>query len=755
MARARKSTKAAGELGPAGASEGVPTPDAAPPATGAPALPATLSVRDGVAWLVFDAPGKRVNTLSQALLGWFDEQLTGLASEPLRGLVLRSGKPDTFVAGADVEEIAQLSDGSAAGRAAARELLRRGHALFSRVAELPFPTVAAIHGACLGGGLELALCCDWRLASEHEKTRLGLPEVELGIIPGLGGTQRLPRLIGVAAALELILTARQVPASRARKLGLVDETCAPAILGRVAVALLARGKRGRPRPRGGWGGRLGDFVARSPLGGRLVYDRARARTLRKTSGHYPAPLRAIEVVEKGLRLPLPQALAVESEAFVDLVSSDTARSLIGIFLMKGGVDGKAAQLARGARPVPRVGVLGAGLMGAGIAQSIAHRGTPVVIKDRDLAALARGMKYCADREAELVARRRQSDVDRKQALARIHPTLEYESLHHLDFVVEAVFEDLEVKRQVLREVETATPAGAIFASNTSAIPIAELAAASARPQQVVGMHFFSPVHRMPLVEVIRHPGTAPEVVATTVAVGRAMGKTVIVVGDGPGFFTSRVLGPFLNEAVWCLLGGATIEEVDAALKAWGWPAGGLSLLDEVGLDVATHAGEVLLARLGDRLDPPLAFAKMLADGRQGRKAGQGFYRYDGEAKRTGAGRGHDGGKRPDPAVYGLLGWSPRPLPAAEIAERCWLQMLNEVARTMEEGILTNPDAIDIGVIFGLGFPPFRGGILREADRVGLEEIVRRLDGYAARHGKRLEPAPLLRQMAARGERFHG
>ncbi|HEV8241432.1 MAG TPA: 3-hydroxyacyl-CoA dehydrogenase NAD-binding domain-containing protein [Thermoanaerobaculia bacterium] len=714
------------------------------PAAAMPAGPATLTIRDDVAWLVFDAPGKRVNTLSRRLTGWFEEQLAAIASQPLRGLVLRSGKPDTFIAGADVEELEQLSERADPGRKKeVRELLRRGHELFGRVAALPFPTVAAIHGACMGGGTELALCCDWRVASEHEKTKIGLPEVQLGLIPGLGGTQRLPRLIGVPAALDLILTGKQVSASRARKLGLVDETCHPAILDRVAISLLARGKRrGGGAAKTGIGGRVADLVARSPLGGKLVYDKARAGVLEKTGGHYPAPLRAVDVVEKGLRLPLAQGLQVEADAFVELVVGETAKSLIGIFRMKNRVEGKAAELAKSARPVPRAGVIGAGLMGAGIAQGIAHRGTPVVLKDKDLASLARGMKYCADREGELVARRRQTDVEAREAMARLHPTIEYEPLRHLDFVVEAVFEDVTVKHQVIREVEAVAPESLIFASNTSTIPIAELAQASARPQQVVGMHFFSPVHKMPLVEVIRHPATAPDVVATTVALGRAMGKTVIVVDDGPGFFTSRVLGPFLNEAVWCLVEGATIEEVDAALKGWGWPAGGLQLLDEVGIDVAYHAGQVLIARLGDRIDAPQAFERLIADGRKGRKAGKGFYRYGGKEK------------EPDPAVYGLLGWQPRPLPAAEIAERCWLQMLNEVARTIEERIVTDPDVVDIAVIFGLGFPPFRGGILREADRVGLDVIVERLDAYAAKHGKRLQPAPLLREMAARGERFH-
>ncbi len=446
MARAKKTTTsdAPGDTDASSPAETASTSEPAAAPAASPAQPATLTIRDGVAWLVFDVPGKRVNTLSTALMAWFEERLAEVAKEPLRGLVLRSGKPDTFIAGADIEEIEQLTGRADLGRREqVRALLRRGHALFGRLAALPFPTVAAIHGACMGGGLELSLCCDWRIASDHEKTKLGLPEVQLGIIPGLGGTQRLPRLVGVPAALDIILTGRQVSASRARKIGLVDDTCHPAILDRVAVAFLGRGKRrGGGAAKQGLGGRVAELVARSPLGGKLVYDKARAGVIEKTGGHYPAPLRAVDVVEKGLKLPLEQALQVEAEAFVELVVSETAKSLIGIFFMKNRVEGRASELAKAARPVPRVGVLGAGLMGAGIAQVLAHRGTPVVLKDKDLASLARGMKYCADREAELVARRRETDDERKRALARLHPTIEYEPFRHLDFVVEAVFEDL-------------------------------------------------------------------------------------------------------------------------------------------------------------------------------------------------------------------------------------------------------------------------------------------------------------------------
>jgi 3-hydroxyacyl-CoA dehydrogenase / enoyl-CoA hydratase / 3-hydroxybutyryl-CoA epimerase len=698
--------------------------------------PGALAVEGGIAWLRLDDPAKKVNTLSSRLLGWFEEQMASLERERPEGLVIYSGKPDGFVAGADLEELLAAAD-----KAAVLAMLQRGHDLMERLAGLPFPTVAAIHGACLGGGLELALACRRRVATEHAKTKLGQPEVQLGLIPGLGGTQRLPRLIGVSAALDLILTGKQVDARKAKRLGLVDDTCHPADL-RIAAERLVRSgaekEKGRPLS-----SRATDLLARSPLGGPMVWDKARAGVMEKTGGHYPAPLVAIDVVREGLKLPLRRALDVEAGAFSELVVSDTAKNLISIFFAKNEVEARAAKTARAARPVASVGVLGAGFMGAGIAQVLAGKGVSIVLKDKDLAAVGRGYGFCQQQLRELVKRRRLSEPQAKAALGRILPTVDYDALHRIGFVVEAVFEDLEVKRAVIRETEAAAPENLIFASNTSAIPIARLAEASRRPENIVGMHFFSPVHKMPLVEVIRHPGTSEEAVATTVELGRKMGKTVIVVGDGPGFFTSRVLGTMLNEAAWMLAEGARIERVDRAMRRWGWPVGPFALLDEVGLDVARHAGGVVRAALGERVAPPPVFEQMAADRRLGRKARRGFYLYE-----------EKGGKRADEAVYGLIGWREAPVDDQEIVERCWLQMLNETARCMEEGIITNPADVDIGVIFGFGFPPFRGGLLHEADRHGLAWVVDRLDGYAEKHGERLRPAALLREMAGRGERFY-
>ncbi len=709
-------------------------------------LPGELAFEEGIAWLRLDDPGKRVNTLSSRLMIWIEEQIGVLEGERLRGLVIYSGKPDTFVAGADLEELLTLQDPESV-----IALLERGHELMERLAALPFPTVAAIHGVCLGGGLELALACRRRVATEDPKTKLGFPEVQLGLIPGLGGTQRLPRLIGVPDALDLILTSKQVDARKAKRLGLVDDTCHPADLRTAAERLVREGPpKGKPRP---LASRAGDLLARTPLGGKFVWDKARAGVMAKTGGHYPAPLVAIEVVREGLKLPLRRALDLEAGAFSELVVSDTAKNLISIFFTKNDVEARAAKLGRKARPVGTVGVLGAGFMGAGIAQVLAQKGVRIVLKDRDLAAVARGYAFCQQQFRDRVKRRRSTEAEAKAAMGRILPTADYDALRRADLVVEAVFEDLEVKRSVIRETEAVAPDNLIFASNTSSIPIGRLSEASRRPENVVGMHFFSPVAKMPLVEVIRHPGTSEGTLATTVELGRTMGKTVIVVGDGPGFFTSRVLGTMLNEAAWMLAEGVSIDRVDKAMTRWGWPVGPFALMDEVGLDVGAHVGEVMREALGERVAPPPVFQRMVDDRRLGRKGKRGFYLYE---EKEGQGKDKSkGGKQVDESVYTLLGWHETPVGDEEVVERCWLQMLNETARCMEEGIIKNPADVDIGVIFGFGFPPFRGGLLREADRHGLPWVAEKLDGYADRYGERLRPADLLREMAGKGERFYG
>ncbi|MDY7093058.1 MAG: 3-hydroxyacyl-CoA dehydrogenase NAD-binding domain-containing protein [Acidobacteriota bacterium] len=701
-----------------------------------------LTFENGIAWLVMDDPEKKVNTVSTRVMEQIDPLLDRLEANPPRGLVLISGKKDSFVAGADIEELQELSDAESV-----RAMLQRGHALCQRIHKLPFPTVAAIHGACLGGGLELALACDLRVATDHGKTKLGLPEVQLGLFPGLGGTQRLPRLIGVADSLPLILTGKQVQAKKAKRLGMVDAVCHPADLRTAAVQLVEQGKeQGHNKGKRSLASRATNVVAALPVARSMIFGKAREGVMEKTGGHYPAPLKAIEVIEQGLNLPLEEALDLEAQAFSQLVVSDEAKNLMGIFFMKNDVEARAAALAKQSdRDISHLGVLGAGFMGSGIAQVLAYKDVRVELKDRDWESVGRGLKHCRDLFQGLVKRRKMKPVDLTLAMSRIHGTVDYSSFSRLNFVVEAVFEDVDIKHKVIQQTEEVAGDDLIFASNTSTIPIARLAEGSSRPQNVVGMHFFSPVHKMQLVEVIRHPGTSDEAVAVTVQVAQRMGKTVVVVNDGPGFFTTRVLAPFLNEASWILKQGATVEQIDKALTGWGFPVGPMALIDEVGIDIGGHVSQVLQEYFGDRIQPPQLFDRLLDDGRTGRKGGKGFYRYE-KGKKKGV----------DSSVYELLDWSEAEpaIPDQEIIERCWMQMLNETAYCMEDSVIENPVDVDISVIFGFGFPPFRGGLLKEADRQGLAYIVERLDHYADQYGERLRPAQLLRDMAAKGETFH-
>jgi len=701
-------------------------------------------IRGEVAVVTFDLPGEPVNTLSPLVGAGFTQELERLGrDDAVKAIVFTSSKQD-FVVGADVKWLGSLHT-AADGELASHE----GQHGFDRLAFFPKPVVAAIHGACLGGGLEWALACRGRVASDAPRTQLGLPEVQLGLLPGAGGTQRLPRLIGVQAALDLILTGKSVRASKARKLGLVDEVVPQAILVDVAVerarALAAGAGPSHPRrsPR--------EAVTRAaleanPLGRKLLFAEARKQLLRKTGGHYPAPERALEVVREGLERGLEAGLRAEARAFGELLVTEVSARLRELFfattaLKKDtGVDGAA----RG-RPVRKVAVLGGGLMGGGIAFVCAERAElPVRIKERDDASVGRALQHVRGLLEARVRRRRLDRRGLEKVLARVTATTDLSGFARADVVVEAVFEDLQLKRRLLAEVEAATPESCIFASNTSSIPIARIADGARRPGNVVGMHYFSPVEKMPLLEVITHAGTDPTVTATCVELGKKQGKTVIVVRDGPGFYTSRVLAPYLNEAAFLLVEGAEIAAVDGALRRYGFPVGPFQLLDEVGIDVGEKVSHVLHDAFGERMTPPGAMAALVKDGRLGRKARKGFYRYDVK------------GKPVDPGVYAALpgGATRVPFPEEELAERPVLLFLNEAIRCLEEGIVRSARDGDVGAVFGLGFPPFRGGPFRAADALGAAELLRRLEHWRERKGVRFEPASLLRRMAASGQRFH-
>jgi 3-hydroxyacyl-CoA dehydrogenase/enoyl-CoA hydratase/3-hydroxybutyryl-CoA epimerase len=709
-----------------------------------PAIAVTL--HDGVARIVLDQPGAPVNTLGRALAQAFGVLMDALAARgDVRAAVLLSGKPDSYIAGADIEDFVR-----ATSIAELTALSREGQAVLDRLERGTIPVVAAIHGTCLGGGLETVLACHWRIGTDAPVTTFALPEVQLGLVPGGGGTQRLPRCIGLTAALDLILTGKTVRARKAKSLGLLDELVHPAILEAVAMRRAREFADGTRRPlRAAGGGDARTFLLEdNPIGRALVFRRAREQVLARTKGHYPAPLAALDCVQAGYADGVAEGLAAESRQFGILGSGDVSRQLVSLFFAQTASKkdrGLPPGVAAEPRPVRKLGILGAGFMGAGIASVAVPAGTLVRLRDTDWTRLARGVGAVRGVLRERLKRRQVTRVQFDDWMAQLSLTTDWQGFADCDLVIEAVFEELAVKHAVLREVEAAAPR-AVFASNTSTIPIARIAEAARHPERVVGMHFFSPVHKLPLLEVIVHPGTSAETIATAVTYGRALGKTVIVVRDGPGFYVNRILAPYLAEAGRLLDEGGRIEEIDRALTGFGFPVGPITLLDEVGLDIAGKSAPILAAAFGERLAPAPALARVVAAGRLGRKGQSGFYRYDAEGKKGGV----------DESVYAFTAaGSVRASPPADvIVARTVLPMLNEAVRCLEEGIIRSPRDGDIGAVFGIGFPPFLGGPFRYLDALGAATVVERLRALDREHPGRYTPCARLEQHAASGAPFH-
>jgi 3-hydroxyacyl-CoA dehydrogenase/enoyl-CoA hydratase/3-hydroxybutyryl-CoA epimerase len=723
------------------------TPDAPSPAI------VDVSVRsDGVAVLTINDRKAPFNTITRELGAELASAVARIESDAsIVGAILVSGKEDSFVVGANIDMLKTIKFASDAEKMS-RELVKE----LDRLRLLPKPTVAAVNGQALGGGFELALACKAIVLSDDKKTAVGLPEVQLGLLPGANGLLRVAERAGLQVALDLGLTGKNVRPSKAKRIGLCEEVCAPAVLIQAALRILQdllAGKEVSPHRKGLVldAAHLQRLALEStPIGRGVLFRKARQETRKKTHAHYPAAERILDVLECFGSKGFSAAADLEAKSFGELVVSETAHRLIEIFfattaLKKDtGIDDASVK----PRKVEHVGMLGGGLMGGGIAYVTIQGGITVRLKDKDDSGVGRGLAYVKGILDGRVKKKQISREERDQVFARLTATTDYTGLKLVDVVIEAVFEDLALKQQVLKEVEDRTADACIFASNTSSIPITQIAAHSRRPHNVVGMHYFSPVHKMPLLEVIRTEKTDKEVVATAVLLGKKQGKTVIVVKDGAGFYTSRILAPLMNEAAQMLAEGIPVEAIDGAMVDWGWPVGPIQLLDEVGIDVATHVGDVLLAAFGDRLSPPGTLARLAADDRKGRKNGRGFYRYDKDAMK--------GGKRQvDPSALKALGIEPKGrLPAEEIQMRCSLQLVNEALLCFGEGLLRSPRDGDVGAIFGLGFPPFRGGPFRYTDGIGAAEILRRVLGYEDRFGKRWTPAPVLVEMAKKGSSFY-
>jgi 3-hydroxyacyl-CoA dehydrogenase / enoyl-CoA hydratase / 3-hydroxybutyryl-CoA epimerase len=719
------------------------------------------SDRVGIVWI--DAPNEKQNTLYEGFQEDFEAIRRKIDESNVRAVIITSKKDSSFVAGADIRLIKSLTSAHEAERRS-----KLGQTSMDELEKSKIPVVAAIHGACLGGGLELALACHSRVASNDPRTVLGVPEVQLGLLPGAGGTQRLPDLIGLEEALDLLLTGKQVDAKKAKKLGLVDDVVPRAILLEAAAKIALTLAEEHEKHEAGTTTlgalrasieKLGELtevkalrelaLAHNPAGRKLVFDQAE-KTLKKKAGpHYPAPYKILEVVRHGLEKSREAGLELEAKRFGELAVTDVSRRLVDIFFATtelkkdSGVDRKEVK----ALPLAKVGVLGSGIMGHGIAFVTATKaGLPVRMKDKDHAALAKGLTAVRELVDERVAKRKMTEVERDRLLSTVTGTVDYSGFKSCDIVIEAVFEDLTVKHKVLKDLEAEAKKDLIFASNTSSIPITKIAEVSSRPERVVGMHYFSPVHKMPLLEVIRTAKTSDEVVATAVELGKKQGKTVIVVNDGVGFYTSRILGPYMNEASWMLAEGVPVEVIDQAAKDWGFPVGPLTLLDEVGIDTAEKVAKIMHTAFGDRMSPPPGLEKLVGDGRSGRKGQKGFYLYDGKKK-----------KDVDASVYKVLGIEPKHGQKHDLealGERLALAMVCEAIRCLGEGILRSPRDGDIGAIFGIGFPPFRGGPFRYADSLGPAELLRRVRALLDKNGKRFAPPELLIDRARTGNRFH-
>ncbi|MCL4234940.1 MAG: enoyl-CoA hydratase/isomerase family protein [Deltaproteobacteria bacterium] len=721
-----------------------------------PANVLTIDRREGgVALVWFDDPEDVVNKLSTKVLGEFNaamDEVEGDAS--IKAVVWISRKPDCFIAGADIAEIKTF-----ASAAEAEKISRMGHAGFARIANSKKIHIAAIRGAALGGGTEFALACHYRIATDTPKTMFGLPEVKLGVLPGGGGTQRLPHVVGLEAALDLMLTGKNVFAKKALKMRLVHEVVSPWGLEETAVkAAMRLVKDGIPegKAESDWKEKIKQDVGPAR---NLILKTALEMVERKTYGNYPAPGHIIRAVRAGLETPGEKGYAAEAKLFGELVVTPQSRQLVNLFFAM--TSKKKHPLTAKARPVRHLGVLGAGLMGSGIALVSSEQAESTVwVKDIGNDALAGSQKYVFRARDEKFRKRAINRRVRDQVVARVHGVLDYAPIGRSDLVIEAVFEDLKVKHQVLREVEAVAGPDCVFASNTSALPIARIAAASKRPENVLGMHYFSPVEKMPLLEVIRTEKTSERALAMAVAFGMKQGKTVIVVRDSPGFYTTRILAPYMNETCLLLAEGATIPDLDKAMLAWGFPVGPAALFDEVGIDVAAHVAGFLgeaLAKIHGPVPTSDGMIRLAAAGYKGRKNKKGFYRYDAApASRLPLGLGKKKrGKLPNEAVYAFFGDRPRKaMSAAEIQDRLGLVMVNEAASCLQEQVIESPMDGDLGAIMGLGFPPFRGGPFRYVDEVGAAKIVEKLQRLADAHGAQFAPAKILVENAKKGRTFY-
>ncbi|GHC29682.1 fatty acid oxidation complex subunit alpha FadB [Aidingimonas halophila] len=701
---------------------------------------------DDIAQLTFDLKDESINKLSSAVVTELEEALQAVRNDSnLRGLVLRSAK-EVFIVGADITEFHGLFE---KGQDYLVEMNQRVHAIFNTIEDMPFPTVAAINGLALGGGCEVTLAADFRVMAEGAE--IGLPETKLGILPGWGGCVRLPRLIGADNAIEWIAGGNQNNADAALAVGAVDAVVPSNRLEEAAYDILARANTGELDAQARRREKTGPLHLNA-IEQMMTFETAKGYVAGKAGPHYPAPIEAIKVIQKGAGENRERAQAIEAKAFAKLALTDVCYNLVGLFLNDQAVKKQAGQYEKLGHSVQQAAVLGAGIMGGGIAYQSASKGTPILMKDIKGDAIELGLKEARKLFGKQVERGKLTNEQMAERLTNIRPTLSYGDFGEVDLVVEAVVENPKVKDGVLTEVEALVADNTVLTSNTSTISIDRLAQNLKRPENFCGMHFFNPVHRMPLVEVIRGERTSDKTVGTTVAYARAMGKTPIVVNDCPGFLVNRILFPYFSGFSHLMAQGGDFEHVDKVMEAFGWPMGPAYLLDVVGMDTAVHAQDVMAEGFPDRMahDGKNAIQLMVDNDRLGQKNGKGFYAYEEDKKGKPQKVTDDRAKELVRSVVA----QPRSFSDEEIIARMMVPLCLETVRCLEDGIVGSPAEADMALIYGIGFPPFRGGAIRYIEASGLSQFVDMADRLADELGPLYAPTDKLREMARSGERFY-
>lgn len=703
-------------------------------------VPKNIEGVGSVAYLEMDLQGEKVNKLSTPVMLRMRELLQEVARGSYKALVFVSKKPKIFIAGADIDEIRVLDTKEKFSNAVAQ-----GQGIFNIIEDLNIPTFASIHGACAGGGCELILACDYRICTDDSSTRIGLPETQLGILPGFGGCVRMPRVVGLQAALDIILAGKLVNAKKAQKIGLVDRMVHANLLDEQTVRYIQEvyrdgGKKRRKKfqPKG-----LMAKLLEGPLKG-VVFSQARKQVLKNTNGHYPSPLKALDIIKKTYGMSnRERAMDIEREGFVEVAVTDISKNLIHVFELtelvkkQNGVPGVQVT----PREVKAIGVLGAGTMGGGVAYVAADKGIRVRLKDLNPEALGKAYKHANDLWQKLVKKKVIDKYQFTQKSNLVSGGTDYADFRNLDVVIEAIVEDMGIKQKVIGETAGQMRPDAIIATNTSSLSVTEMSKGHPRPQYFAGMHFFNPVHKMPLVEVIRGAQTSDETIATIYELSKKMGKMPVVVEDGPGFLVNRLLLPYMAEAAWLLQEGMDIRTVDNAyVKEFGMPMGPFALMDEVGLDVCIKVLKIFKKAFGERVEMAPCMDALEKSGRLGKKNKKGFYLYDESEKRG----------EVDATIYAALGLSAptNPISTQECLERGVFAMINECSRALyDDKIVKTPHEVDLAMIMGTGFPPFRGGLLKYADKITPAYVVQQLEKYASQKNaqKRLSPADALKR----------